>query len=210
MKTIITSLFAVVMSFTALQAHAYEFVEGKDYVKVANVDPALNNKTIEIFSYHCQYCYRSQNSVHAFKASMPKGMVLEHKPTTFGYKQLLPFASTYFIMEELGLTDELHDYAFHIAKLPIKGEKHYNKLNNFEGVKAFFMDHGVSEADYEKAVKAIEEKGLIKQADKFASKYQVEGTPTFIINGKYIVTDYKKGPKYDKYFTALLLHVANL
>ncbi|OHU90232.1 MULTISPECIES: DsbA family protein [Pseudoalteromonas] len=189
---------------------AAEFKEGVDYEQLETVDESLNGKVIEIFSYHCHYCYRAMHSVKAFKKQMPKGMTLQHVPVTFGYSQLDSFATTALLLSELDLMEELHEYTFHIAKMPIKGEKHYNKLENMEGVKAYLLEQGVSESQYQQALKNIEEKQLIKKYNKLASKYQVEGTPTFIINGKYKVSDYKKGSQYDEYFTELLLHVASL
>lgn len=210
MKRIINSLFVAALSFFSLSSYAVEFKEGIDYAKVENVDPALNNKVIEIFSYHCHYCYRAQKSVHDFVEKMSEGMTLEHVPVTFGYTQLDPYANTFFIMNELGLTEQLHDYAFQVAKMPIKGEKQFNNLANMEGVKAFFSDNGVSDAEYESALSKVKEKELIKKNNQFASKYHVEGTPTYIINGKYVVADYKKGPSYDRYFTELLLYISNL
>lgn len=201
-------LMAITLSFGAF---AYEFKEGKDYFKLEEPVPELNNKIIEFFTYKCSYCYRSERSVDSLKETLPDNVGFERLPVTFGYVQLEPLAYASLLLKEFGLEEELHDHLFQVVKVPLEDEKaDFNFLESLDDVKKFFLAHGIDEKNYDQTMEKLKSSGKVHAADKRASAFKVGGTPTFIINGKYKVYGFDSAVGYYKEMAALLIYVSQL
>lgn len=204
----ITMCFLLIIFSLGGTAHAETFIEGEDYKVLDKPVAELKGHVIEFFSYACPYCYRSEPSVDYFLKNKPADITFERIPVTLGYKELQSYAYASFIVQKFALQERLHHYIFDVAKVPLDEEKSlYHNLASIEDVKTFFLKQGLSEADYDKTFNEINAEKLIAKADKKASTFKVEGTPTFIINGKYVLWGFKSEPHYADKLKRLLMYL---
>jgi thiol:disulfide interchange protein DsbA len=77
-----------------------------------------------------------------------------------------------------------------------------NRLDTPEKIEAFFTSHGVSKADFDKTFSSFAVESKLRRAEDLNRRYKITGTPTFIVNGKY-VTDVGMAGSEDKLFQVL-------
>lgn len=207
------SLFFLVLFFISqpvMSDTPYKFEEGKDYFLLPPELQSNSNKVIEFFSYSCPFCYRAERGVNIFLQNKKKDIMFERIPVYLGKKaKFETSAYAYLIAEKLGLLDRFHDHLFDLNHVSYGYEKEvYNELANLSDVKKLFMDNGISEKDFDNAYEFFKKNETIKSNDKLASNYKVEGTPTFIIRGKYRVNGYPNGVDGQKQLGYLLLYLS--
>ena len=67
-----------------------------------------------------------------------------------------------------------------------------NRLDTPQAIEAFFTSRGVSKADFQKAFASFAIDSKIMKAEDLNRRYRITGTPTVVVNGKY-VTDVEHG-----------------
>jgi len=92
---------------------------------------------------------------------------------------------------------EIHAKAFYAAKLLKKPELHDaifkamnvdgNRLADSMAVAALFEQHGVDKKDTLKLLKSFGVNSLVNKANSLSAGAKIAGTPTLVVNGKYVV-----------------------
>ena len=109
-------------------------------------------------------------------------------------------ARVFYTMELLGkqnLNPEIW------REINVKG----NRLDTPAASEAFFTSRGVSKADFQKAFAGFAVDSKIMKAEDLNRRYKISGTPTVIVNGKY-VTDVSMAGSEDKLFEVINALVA--
>ncbi len=155
------------------------FTEGTDYVtKFPNEQPQ-KPILVEFFSYMCPHCYNFEGTVNRWKKQKPDSVTLLKIPVSFGRGRWSLAAKSYYIAEELDITEQFNPAMFrkiHIEKKPPLKEADLEKL---------FASLGVSSKQFKAAASSFNVDSKMRKADFLAKKYQVSGVPYFLINYKY-------------------------
>lgn len=170
-------------------------VPGTDYVEIQGGQPfdPLDGKieVVEVFGYVCPACNAFQSSVRAWKAKLPADVRVTYVPALFG-PDWIPYAHAFYAAESLGLVDKTHDAvydAIHTKRtLPGEGQK-----PTAAPIAAFYSGYGVSAEQFTNAMNSFAINGKLNKARQFAVRSQISGTPSLIVNGKYLV----KGRSWD-------------
>jgi thiol:disulfide interchange protein DsbA len=170
-------------------------VPGTDYVVIQGGQPfdPLDGKieVVEVFGYVCPACNAFQSSVRAWKAKLPADVRVTYVPAQFG-PDWIPYAHAFYAAESLGLVDKTHDAvydAIHTKNtLPGEGDK-----PTAAPIAAFYANYGVSAEQFTNAMNSFAINGKLNKAKQFAIRSQISGTPSLIVDGKYLV----KGRNWD-------------
>lgn len=170
-------------------------IPGTDYVEIPGGQPfdPLDGKieVVEVFGYVCPACNMFQSSVRAWKAKLPADVRVTYVPALFG-PDWIPYAHAFYAAESLGLVDKTHDAVYDAIhaknSLPGEGDK-----PTAAPIAAFYANYGVSAEQFTNAMNSFAINGKLNKAKQFAVRSQISGTPSLIVNGKYLV----KGRSWD-------------
>jgi thiol:disulfide interchange protein DsbA len=157
-------------------------------------------EVVEVFWYACGHCYLLEPKLEAWaRSGKPANAELVRLPATWN-NTLKTHARVFYTMELLGkqnLNPEIW------REINLKG----NHLDTPASIEAFFTSHGVSKADFERAFASFTVDSKILKAEDLNRRYKIAGTPTVIVNGKY-VTDVGMAGSEDKLFEVINALVA--
>jgi thiol:disulfide interchange protein DsbA len=157
-------------------------------------------EVVEVFWYACGHCYLLEPKLEAWSRSgKPANAELVRLPATWN-NTLKTHARVFYTMELLGkqnLNPEIW------REINLKG----NRLDTPAAIEAFFTSHGVSKADFQRAFASFAVDSKIMKAEDLNRRYKIAGTPTVIVNGKY-VTDVGMAGSEDRLFDVINALVA--
>jgi len=169
-------------------------VEGRDYVRIGNGQPfePLDGKieVVEVFGYVCPACANFQPLVRAWKAKLPSDVRFTYVPALFG-GTWDDYARAFYTAESMGLVDRTHDpmyQAIHLDRT-LKGERGRDSV---EDIAAFYGKFGVDPKQFASTMSSFAINAKAARAKQFAMRSQISGTPSLVVNGKYLV----KGTSY--------------
>jgi len=161
-----------------------EFKEGTDYQLLATPQPtSVDGKieVLELFWYGCPHCYHLESELNAWLQHKPDDVAFVRVPAVLGPSWEL-LARAYYTADLLGALDKIHEPLFdHI-------HKEHKLIRNASELKAFFMEQGIAEADFDKPFNSFAVVTMTNRAKEAASMYGVTGVPTMVVNGKYRTT----------------------
>jgi thiol:disulfide interchange protein DsbA len=161
-----------------------EFKPGTDYDLVNPPQPTADPSKVEVmefFWYGCPHCYHFEPDLNAWLKKKPDSVAFIRQPAVFN-EHWAAHAKAFFTAEALGVLDKMHA-DFYDA---IQNQK--QTLESEDDLAKFFGEHGVADADFRKAYKSFAVDAKMRQAMGLAAKYGVTGTPSLIVNGKYLVS----------------------
>lgn len=160
------------------------FSEGQHYFLITPAQPTASGNRIEVvelFSYLCVHCANLEPRLRDWKANMPAEAQFSHMPAIFN-NDLAALARAFYAAEVLGILDASHPALFraiHIDRKPLRG---------MEDLARFYSDFGVTEAQFLDAAKSFAVETKVNRARQMGMRYQIDGTPTVVIAGKYRAT----------------------
>ena len=96
-------------------------------------------------------------------------------------------ARAYYTADVLGVLDTMNPVLFQAMNVDGK------RLASEEEIKALFVANGVEADAFTKAFNSFGVSSQVKQADARARTAKITGTPSMMVNGKYLVTARKAG-----------------
>jgi len=179
----IKNIFAIFVLVFATQVLA-EPVAGKDYKLV---EPAQNTNSgnkievLEFFFYGCSHCFHLHPELTSWERKMPKDVELILVPTVFN-RNWEPMAYTYYALEALGKQRDLHHElydAWNVKNIDLSDE---GKIT------AFVAQHGVDRNKFSEAYRSFGVGSKVTRSKQLTQSYRISGTPTLIVDGKYLIT----------------------
>lgn len=173
---------------------AQAFQEGTHYLKLDPPQVGTVNGRIEVveaFSYACNACAAFEPHAAAWRKKKPANVHFTLLPVQFNATWEM-FARAYYAADALGIADQAHQAIFdgvHIKR----------DLRTLDDVAKVYAKHGKTAEQFIAATRSFGVEAKMKRAKVMAPRYQIEGTPTLIVAGKYRVTT-KSAGSYAKMF----------
>ncbi|HET7202193.1 MAG TPA: thiol:disulfide interchange protein DsbA/DsbL [Steroidobacteraceae bacterium] len=199
------ALIAGVLLLAAASASAaIELKQGVNYKLLQPAQPTSvapgKVEVVEVFWYACGHCYLLEPKLEAWnRKGRPANAELVRLPATWN-NVLKTHARVFYTMELLGKQD-LNPEIW--REINMKG----NRLDTPAAIESFFTSRGVGKADFQKAFAGFAIDTKIAKAEDLNRRYRITGTPTVVVNGKY-VTDVGMAGGEDKLFEVINALVA--
>jgi thiol:disulfide interchange protein DsbA len=193
-------LLAGALVLTGPVACAQGYSEGVQYQALSPAQPTNVAKgkveVVEVFWYACGHCFAIEPKFESWqKNSMPNNVEVVLVPATWNDLVKL-HARVYYAAELLNKQPALHDEIF--REINVRG----NHLETPEKIEKFFTSHGVTKQDFDKVWSSFGLESKVRRAEELARRYKVTGTPTFIVNGRWVV-DVRSAGGEDELFKVL-------
>lgn len=188
LKRLLLTLSLVLLAPLAVLAQD-TYVVGKDYDLITPALRTTNPEKIEVaefFWYGCGHCYTFEPLVNKWKETIADDVAFRGVPAMWGGAMEL-HAKAYYAVEVLGLADTMHTVIFqaiNVDRNPLSDEKAIAKL---------FVANGVAEEDFRNAFNSFGVGSQVRQANATARAAKITGTPSMMVNGKYLITTRKAG-----------------
>ena len=164
-------------------------VPGTDYVAIPGGQPMqpLDGKVevVEFFNYICPACYSFKAPFEKWEAQQPADVRVTLVPATFR-ADFTTYAKVFYAAQALGVEQRSHDavyQAIHLQRtLPGEGD-----AMDENKIAAFYAAYGVDAATFKNTMDSFAVAGKLNQAKQFMTRSQIGGTPSLVVNGKYLV-----------------------
>ena len=180
-RLVLSAMMATAMASSAFAAEPY--VAGKDYTVLSSPGTVEKPGQIEVrefFWYGCPHCYRLEPYVAGWLAKKPADVNFVRSPAAMNpvWEQN---ARGYYAVDLMGLTAKVHKPLFDAIHQGNQRLFDQNSLANF------YKGYGVDTAKFNGMFNSFAVSGKIAQSKQLAQKYQLDGVPALVINGKYVV-----------------------
>jgi thiol:disulfide interchange protein DsbA len=169
---------------TAQSSAPAPYTEGSEYVTLPGPHERYSKdgkvEVVEVFSYGCIHCAQFAPVAEKLRKQLPAGVEFKLMPAPFS-AEWLPFARAYYAAKQLGVVDRTH-----LALFAAKFGQHY-PINSLDELADYYAKAGVNRAEFMRIATSAEVTAKMKRDLDLIRKWQVDGTPTLVINGKYRV-----------------------
>lgn len=171
------------LGLTPALAQRVAFKEGSDFVRLAKPapveTPAGQVEVVEFFAYSCIHCHNFEPVFHEWIKRKPAHVTVRRMPVAFT-QNFVPMQRLYFTLEAMDLVDKLHVKVFkaiHEERQP---------LTTTPAIVSWIEKQGVNRDQFLGIFNGQAAK-LADKATALQDAYQVEGTPSLGIGGRFYV-----------------------
>jgi thiol:disulfide interchange protein DsbA len=178
-----------------------KWVEGKNYFTIDPAQPTGNPDKIvvtEAFSYACPACNAFHTTADQLAQALPAGAEMSYLPVSFRPDENFPlFQRAYFAAKALGIADKTQDAMFDAVwksgelssdDLTTGRPKPQSAWPTIDDVAKFYAKYGVDPKEFVAVANSFSINTQMKRADDMVKAFEVDGTPSIIVNGKYRFT----------------------
>lgn len=189
MKCLVRSFAAVVALGAAFTGSAQEFKERQDYFKlpvpIETRDPD-KIEVVEVFSYGCIHCYQLEGDLTAWLAV--QGDDIDFHRVPMATPSLRTLAQAFYTALEMDVLAKVHMRLF-------EGIHDYDiDMSRPQQIRRMFVrDAGVDEEEFMRTFDSFGINTRVRQADAQTRLYRVQGTPSMIVDGRYLVDTVSAG-----------------
>ncbi|QCZ89344.1 thiol:disulfide interchange protein DsbA/DsbL [Xanthomonas citri pv. punicae] len=166
-----------------------EPVAGTDYLDIDGGQPyqqaAGKIEVAEVFGYVCPACNAFQPLIGPWKAGLPSDVHFVYVPAMFG-GPWDDYGRAFYAAETLGVQEKTHEAlykAIHVDQT-LKGERGKDSVQD---IAAFYAKYGVDQKTFIDTMSSFGVSAKTNRAKQFATRSKITGTPSLIVNGKYLV-----------------------
>jgi thiol:disulfide interchange protein DsbA len=183
-----------------------KLVEGKHYFRIDPAQPTSTPGKIEVtevFSYGCPACFQFHGVVDEIQKSLPKGTVMTYTPAAFRPDENWPLLQrAYLTARAFGVDKQSHDAMFDAVfksgELGMMDQatgkpKSKDAWPTIEDVAKFYAKYGVKPDEFVGTANSFTINTQMKRSDELIRAYEVDSTPTIVVNGKYRFTPITAG-----------------
>ena len=186
-----------VVSAAGAQA-ATTWVEGKHYYRIEParpIDITPGKVTVtEVFSYACPACNFFAPVADKLQASLPANARLDFVAASFRPDEDWPvFQRAYYTAQAMGIDKKTHRAMFDavwktgaLAIMDASGRQVKRQMPTIEDAAAFYARAANIKAEtFLATAKSFGVDLKIRQAEELIRAWQIDGTPSIVVNGKY-------------------------
>lgn len=178
-------VFALSMAVGAVaQAQSQSWIDGTHYRTLDNPVRTASDDGIEVaevFWYGCPHCYTFKPLIESWTDQAPDYVNVVKLPAALG-QSWEPHAYAFYALEAMGELDKVHDALF----TALAGER--RPLNSPEALADFVSGHGVDAEEFLNNYRSFGVRARVQQAQAKIRGARITGTPTMLVNGKYVVS----------------------
>ena len=188
-RVLLTLSLMVLAPLIACAQEVTSYQAGKHYDVISPAIRTVNPDQIEVaefFWYGCGHCYTFEPIIGQWKKTLAGDVAFRGIPAMWGGAMEL-HAKAFYAAQALGVSETMHPALFqamNVDRLPLRSEDEVAKL---------FAAHGVSGEDFNKAINSFGVGSQVRQASATARSAKVTGTPSLMVNGKYMISSRKAG-----------------
>lgn len=158
-------------------------VAGRDYQLINPPQPTDADQVVvtEVFSYACPHCAEFQPYAEELKSKLPKGVKFTLLPAVFN-AMWEPYARAFYTAQSMGLVDKTHQALFDAIHRDHQPLRTIQDMANL-----FYANYGANPGEFLSTATSFVIDGEMAQGDQKVRAYQVDATPTIVIDGKYRV-----------------------
>lgn len=188
MNLVVRSLAVIALAAT-VAVPAQEFKERKDYFKlpvpVETRDPE-KIEVVEVFSYGCIHCYQLEPILNAWV--LAQGDDVDFHRVPMATRNLRTLAQAFYTAKKLDVLpqvhmpmfENIHDYGIDMARPQLIR-------------RMFVTQAGVDEDEFTRTFDSFSIATEVRRADAQTRLYRIQGTPTIIVDGRYLVDTVSAG-----------------
>lgn len=153
------------------------------YVALGQTLPADSvgkTEVLEFFAYSCPHCAVMEPLVAKWSEGFDDNVVLKRVPVAFN-AGMADLQRAYFVLEALDRLD-LHPKLFNA----IHQEK--RALFDKKALRKWAAEHNIAESDFDNAFDSFGTQTKANRANDLIRLYQIQGTPSLAIGGKYVTS----------------------
>ncbi len=166
----------------ATSAAAQGLAEGTHFFRIKNPQPVETGKNIEViefFSYGCPHCGELEPQIQAWLRNKPADVTFRRVPVMF-QPRWENLARSYYTLEAMGEETKLSPEVF--TAIYSKGAPLWNEKDFFD----WAATKGLDRKKVEDIYKSFAVVGKVNRAKQLAGAYNIQSTPTVIVDGKFI------------------------
>jgi thiol:disulfide interchange protein DsbA len=200
MRLLVRSLVALLALLGATAAPAADdaYQLNKQYVLVNEQSPPSDPKKItvqEFFWYGCPVCYGFEPYLNTWLKKKPDDVLFERVPNSLGRPEGELHQRAFYVAMALGVEDKVHAPLFEGLRNVERGDP---ALTTPQDIDALFVKYaGTQPGEFISMAQSFAIDGNLRRADQLAMSYGVTGTPTIVVDGRWL-TDVGKAGGYDK------------
>ena len=197
-----SGLLAIVSLLLPLQsAHAAQYVEGIDYVKIAGIPEAQTPVIREFFSYNCGHCYRQDPLFEQTAHLLESDVQFERTPVGAGRTSWILSQEAYYLAQKFSVTKQVHGNIF------TRIHENNGAFNRPADLQAYFVSQGVDDKAVTDTMNSADAKLALMNYDTQAQLAEIKGVPSLLVNGKYLI---KKQPQSPEALAEMIRYLSQL
>lgn len=177
-----------------------QLVRGKDYQLINPAQPTTSGSKVEViefFNYACPACNALVPHLRTWLKKKPADVEFRRAPVVF-QDAWLPLTTAYHTFDAMGLVDKLHYELFRAIHeqrtLEVKG-----LLRDQAPLFDWVAKQGVDRKQFVDVYNSFGVRSRTNRSIEVSGNYNVNSTPTVVVNGKYLLTPAMAG-SYDRFF----------
>ncbi|ENA0612469.1 DsbA family protein [Enterobacter bugandensis] len=154
---------------------------------------------IEIFSYGCHYCAINEKNVEALEKQMPAGKKLVRLHFSLDNQGgLARYAPVFATLQVMGI-EEAHRQSAYDAVM-----KNHVDLGDATQRDLWLEQNKIDVATYRKVSQSAEVKTLLDYMTRVTQYYDINATPTFIVDKKWVAIQDRDFPSFSEKLLSIL------
>jgi thiol:disulfide interchange protein DsbA len=177
-------LLSLLLASALTLAQPRPMVEGRNYT---TIDPPLATATgpdiiemLDVFWYGCPLCSDFEPMMTYWGSQVKGDLSLRRMPAIWNPVMKL-HAQVYYTAVQLRIDAQAHPAAFRYI------HEQRRPLNTLEQARAFFVELGISAADFEQAWNSEQVAQNLQQAEQKTTAAGITHLPTLVVNGRFRV-----------------------
>jgi thiol:disulfide interchange protein DsbA len=140
----------------------------------------------------CTHCATFEPYIQSWKTRLPESVKFVRYPVVFGRSTWELYARGYVTAEIMGFADEAH------GALMDKIWKEREILKSMDELADFYSNFGAKPQEFIATSKSFAVDAKMRRDQRFLMEAGVNGTPSIVVNGKYLVAGNPAVANYDQ------------
>lgn len=180
---------ACLIGVAALSVQAQDWVAGTHYRVIATPMPTVDATKVEVveaFGYWCPHCNAFEPMLAPWAKTLADDVSFENMPVVFSRSHEL-MARAYYVADLMGVKETVHQPIYDALHLQRK------RFRDADDIADLFAEYGVDRNEVLKQMNSFAVNMKLKMGDSRSKGYEVQGVPSMVVNGKYIVSASEAG-----------------
>ena len=143
-------------------------------------DTAGKVEVLEFFAYTCPHCATMEPLVERWSQTLPDNVVIKHVPVAFN-AGMADLQKLYYSLEAVDRLD-LHGKVFQAI------HRQRQRIYNFDAIADWVETQGVDRQQFQAAFQSFGINNKVARANELAKTYNIEGTPSLAVGGRYVTS----------------------